>query len=45
MNPWQEKLQTTTWIMKNTCCVYWNRKYISGKITGSREGSGKQAFL
>jgi len=31
--------------MKNTCCVCWNRKYISGRITGSREGSGKQAFL
>jgi len=27
------------------CCVCWNRKYISGRITGSREGSGKQAFL
>jgi len=40
-----EKPQTIIWIMKNTCCVCWNRKYISGRITGSREGSGKQAFL
>jgi len=26
MNPWQEKPQTIIWIMKNTCCVCWNRK-------------------
>jgi hypothetical protein len=28
--------------MKSTCYAYWNKKYNSGKATGSREVFGKQ---
>jgi len=39
-----EKPQTIIWIMKNTCCVCWNRKYISGRNNRIQRGIRQAGF-